>query len=126
MQSPSAVQLGLHDVASAQTRFPAQLAVVAAAGQPVAAPVQRANVSWLIEPHADEHVIEGAAGVHAPAPLQPPAVQVPLLVAHAPCGSWLATTFAHVPALDGRLHARQPEHAFAAVSPQTPSGQWPL
>ena len=84
-QSPSFAHEGLHAVALAQAS-PFGHGPVNGAGQPVAAPEQVACVSCP-PAHDDAHATAAADGVHAPAPLQPPAVQVAGSAAHAPCGS---------------------------------------
>ncbi len=65
------------------------------------------------------------AGVQAPAPSQPPAVQVVLSRAHTACGSCPAATGAQTPSELVRLQARQPLQEEAGVSQHTPSTQLP-
>jgi hypothetical protein len=79
----------------------------------------------LIAVHVDAQVTVAAAALHAPDPLQPPAVQVLLSGAQLVCGSWPAGTLLHVPSDDGRLHCLQPPHRLLGVSQQTESTQLP-
>ena len=93
-------------------------------GQPTAVPLHSAWDS--VEPvQLDEHTVPLAEGRQAPAPSQPPCVQVDASALQDECGSCMAATFAQVPGLPGRLHALQPEQALAAVSQHSPSVQWP-
>ena len=78
----------------------------------------------MVDAHVDEQVTLLAAGVHAPA-LQPPAVQLALLVGQTLCGSLPVGTLAHVPGDDARLHALQPLHMLCGTLQQVPSTQLP-
>jgi hypothetical protein len=116
MQSPSLAQLVLHEVAPAQTRKFAHCEL--AAGQPTALPLHN-EVAALLQ----LQMVPAASGVHAPAPLQPPATQPATLATQLVCGSWPVGTGVQVPTEPARLQAMQPPHA--PESQHTPSMQLP-